>query len=85
MQNYLAMSTNNSADPPPPRPPSSGRRVTLKDLAEHLGLSVATISRALSGPPQADALAPETRQRVERAAREAKVYAAPAVRRRKIR
>ena len=50
--------------------PVAGKRVTLKDLAEHLGLSAATVSRALSGPPQADALAPETRQRVEEAARE---------------
>ena len=46
------------------------KRVTLKDLAEHLGLSPATISRALNGSPQADALAPETRRRVEAAARE---------------
>ena len=45
------------------------KRVTLKDLAEYLGLSPATISRALNGSPQADALAPETRKRVLQAAR----------------
>ncbi|MCG8457498.1 MAG: LacI family transcriptional regulator, partial [Holophagales bacterium] len=50
--------------------PEGPRRVTLKDLAEHLDLSAATISRALNGSPQADALSPETRRRVEEAARE---------------
>ena len=50
----------------------TGKRVTLKVLAEHLGLSPATISRALAGSPQADALSPETRTRVLRAARELK-------------
>lgn len=52
------------------RPHPREKRVTLKDLAAHLSLSPATISRALSGSPQADALAPETRARVEKAARE---------------
>ncbi|MEM8934611.1 MAG: LacI family DNA-binding transcriptional regulator, partial [Acidobacteriota bacterium] len=50
--------------------PTRAKRVTIKDLAEHLGLSPATISRALNGSPQADALSPATRQRVEAAARE---------------
>ena len=48
--------------------PAPGKRVTLKDLATYLDVSVATVSRALSGSPQADALAPETRSRVLRAA-----------------
>lgn len=64
--------TKNAASDAAPRAgekPASGKRVTLKDLAAYLDLSPATISRALSGSPQADALAPETRLRVERAAR----------------
>lgn len=48
--------------------PAPGKRVTLRDLAEYLNLSVATVSRALSGSPQADALAADTRARVVRAA-----------------
>jgi len=52
------------------KPNPREKRVTLKDLAAHLNLSPATISRALSGSPQADALAPETRARVEKAAQE---------------
>lgn len=54
----------------PPATLPKGKRVTLKDLAAHLDLSIATVSRALSGSPQADALAVETRQRVEEAARQ---------------
>ena len=64
-------SQSSTTKAPAPKPAHRGsKRVTLKDLAEHLGLSAATVSRALSGSPQADALAPETRRRVEEAARE---------------
>lgn len=45
---------------------ASGR--TLKDLAESLGLSTATVSRALAGHPR---ISTETRERVETAARAA--------------
>src|SRR2546427_7857003 len=39
---------------------------TLKDVAEHTGLGLGTVSRALSGHPN---VRPETRRRVEAAAR----------------
>jgi len=41
--------------------------VRLKDIAERLGISITTVSRALGGYPE---VADETRQRVEKAARE---------------
>lgn len=46
------------------------KRVTLKTLAEHLGLSLGTISIALNDTPAAQGLRPETRQRVRDAAQE---------------
>ena len=46
------------------------KRVTLKTLAEHTGLSLGTISIALNDTPAAQGLRPETRQRVRDAARE---------------
>lgn len=46
----------------------SGRSKTLKDLADELGVSVATVSRALAG---SDRIAPTTRARVAEAARAA--------------
>lgn len=55
---------------PGPATQAKKQRVTLKHLAEHLDLSIATVSRALSGSPQADALSSATRRRVEDAARE---------------
>lgn len=50
----------------------AGRRpVTLKDLARRLELSPATVSLVLNRSPVAQGLAPETRERVLAAAREA--------------
>lgn len=55
--------------------PSTGpkgglRRVTLKQLAEHLGLSRATVSRVFNGSPLADAIPAETKERILTAASE---------------
>src|SRR6266404_1031066 len=47
-----------------PRPPSRHRPATLKDVARDLGLSVATVSRALAKP---DMLRPATAVRVREA------------------
>lgn len=44
--------------------------VTLKDLAQHLGLSTATVSLVLNRSPVADAIPEATQERVFRAARE---------------
>ena len=46
------------------------RRVTLRQLAEHLGLSPATVSLVLNRAPAADSIPPETQERVFAAARE---------------
>lgn len=52
--------------------PDSGRKaVTLKDLAQRLKLSPATVSLVLNRSPAAQGLASETRERVRAAAREA--------------
>lgn len=51
-----------------PRPaPGSPRRVTAKEVAERAGVTVGTVSKALSGR---GAVRHETRQRIEQAARE---------------
>jgi LacI family transcriptional regulator len=42
----------------------AGRRVTVRDLAAHTGVSIATVSRVLNGQAH---VAPETRELVERA------------------
>src|SRR5215471_9488653 len=42
--------------------------VTLKELAEHLGLSMTTVSIVLNDAPGAKTIAPATRQRVRDAA-----------------
>lgn len=52
----------------PQRTPA--RKVNLKQLSEHLGLSKATVSLVLNKAPLAERLSPHTRQRVEEAARE---------------
>ncbi|BDP40240.1 transcriptional regulator [Deinococcus aetherius] len=51
----------------PPAKPSPGRRVTLRDVAARLGVSLATVSNAYNRPDQ---LSPELRERVLGAARE---------------
>ncbi len=60
-----------TADGPRPRQ-KSGRekRVTLKTVAEHLGLSPATVSVVLNRSPVADAIPEKTKKRVMEAARE---------------
>jgi DNA-binding LacI/PurR family transcriptional regulator len=64
--NLLRMSRNNrekvKTDSGPV--PSSGRPVSLKFLAEHLGLSRATISVVLNDAPVAKGISPQTRERV---------------------
>ncbi len=47
----------------------AGKRVTLKTVAEHLGLSPATISVVLNDSPVADAIPRETKERVFAAAK----------------
>ena len=47
----------------------SGQRITLKDLAEHLGLSRATVSTILNDVPEAARFPQETRQRVVESAK----------------
>jgi LacI family transcriptional regulator len=46
------------------------KRVTLRVLSDHLGLSPTTISRVLNGAPGADAIPADTQQRIFSAARE---------------
>src|SRR6202035_2081918 len=48
---------------------NSGRRITLKELAEHLGLSRTTISMILNDVPEATRFPEETRQRVVESAK----------------
>src|SRR5580692_4578520 len=47
----------------------SGRRITLRELAEHLGLSRTTISMILNDVPEATRFPEETRKRVVESAR----------------
>src|SRR6201982_4128783 len=47
----------------------SGHRITLRKLAEHLGLSRTTISMILNDVPEATRFPEETRQRVVESAR----------------
>src|ERR1700761_433229 len=44
--------------------PVTSRRVTVRDLAAHTGMSIATVSRALNGQAH---VAPETRDLIQRA------------------
>ena len=55
---------------PPPATKKGGLRVTLRQLAQQLGVSQATVSRVLDRSPLADAIPAETRERVLKAARE---------------
>ncbi len=52
------------------KPASSERRVNLRELAEHLGLSVATVSLVMNGSPAAKSIPHHTQARVRAAARE---------------
>lgn len=62
------------ADKKTARKPTSthrgGKRVTLKAVAEHIGLSPATVSVVLNRSPVADSIPQETKDRVLQAARE---------------
>jgi DNA-binding LacI/PurR family transcriptional regulator len=49
--------------------PSNGARITLKDLADHLGLSPASISLVLNNAPAAEAIPQRTKDRITEAAR----------------
>jgi LacI family transcriptional regulator len=55
--------TDPGADP-------SARKVNLRELAEHLGLSVATVSLVMNRSPAAKSIPQQTQQRVRAAARE---------------
>src|SRR6266700_2655054 len=48
----------------------AGRRVTVRDIAAHSGMSIATVSRVLNGQSN---VAPETRELVQRAAERLRV------------
>jgi DNA-binding LacI/PurR family transcriptional regulator len=48
---------------------SSGRPVSLKQLAEHLGLSPSTLSLVLNGSPVADTIPQQTKERIFAAAK----------------
>ena len=50
--------------------PVKGGRVTLKMLAQHLGLSVGAVSVVLNDRPEAQSLRQETRERIRQAARD---------------
>lgn len=54
----------------PPTSTTPPQRVRLKDVAARAGVSTSTVSLVLNKAPRAEALAPETRQRVVEAARE---------------
>ena len=55
-----------------PAAPSGSRPVSLKELAEHLGLSPATVSLVINRSPVADSIPQETKDRVLAAARKLK-------------
>src|ERR1700748_805012 len=59
----------NSSAPKRTSQAEPGRRVTLKELAEHLGLSRTTISMILNDVPEATRFPEETRQRVVESAK----------------
>lgn len=52
------------------KPNSPERKVNLRELAEHLGLSVATVSLVMNGSPGATSIPHHTQARVRAAARE---------------
>lgn len=54
------------------RKPDPSKPVTLKAVAEYLGLSPATVSLVINRSPAADSIPPETHERVFAAARELK-------------
>jgi DNA-binding LacI/PurR family transcriptional regulator len=54
----------------PPRTDAQVRPPTMKDVARAVGVSQSTVSRILSNAPLQIAVSPETRERVEAAARE---------------
>ena len=61
-----AMLLDSASQPPPPLPiQMAGRRVTLKDIARQLGLSLPTVSRALADHPD---ISEETKGRVRECA-----------------
>ncbi|MGH9362542.1 MAG: LacI family DNA-binding transcriptional regulator, partial [Thermoanaerobaculia bacterium] len=51
-------------------PRRKGKAVTLKELADHLSLSPATVSLVLNHSPAADSIPPETQERIFAAARD---------------
>src|ERR1700688_4915904 len=52
-------------------PPSTGTTsISLKELAQHLGLSSATVSLVINRSPGAKSIPPTTQDRVRKAARE---------------
>ena len=55
-----------------PTPPTGRKPVTLKTLAEHLGLSPATVSLVINRSPVADSIPQETKDRILSAARKFK-------------
>src|SRR5712691_5299074 len=58
--------------PPPPRKkpgPRSEERVTLKTIAEHLGLTAGTVSAALNNSPAARSIPAHTKSRIVEAAK----------------
>jgi LacI family transcriptional regulator len=63
----MAKSKSDQAEP---AADSSAKKVNLRELAEHLGLSVATVSLVMNRSPAAKSIPQPTQQRVRAAARE---------------
>jgi DNA-binding LacI/PurR family transcriptional regulator len=67
---YHPMRRSKTVASPPPRGNTSAPSVSQKFLAEHLGLSPATVSLVINRSPAAKSIPHRTQERIRRAARE---------------